>query len=300
MTTYTTTFAGQTTGSGPTNFTSRYDANTDVTVENPGLGEEDSRVLEFGTGDSGDVFYSFDDVDGDANRANCELLARFRVGASDERLAILRARASGTSGSDKTCYDLYAYSNSISILRFVSGSGSVLASTNVRAISLPLAQQSKETYGNYPPNQWIWMRFRVNGTGATVTLEGKIWLDGFPEPTDWTITDNDTIASRITSAGWSGLAKRGFSTPTYLDYFSVGTNGDSVAIAGGTPSIRASQTSAEVLVAEPNPTVRQTQTNLNVMYSPQQNFRVTQTHLNVMYSTAVEATGQSVACIITT
>ena len=300
MTTYTTTFSGQTTASAPTNFTDRYDANTDVTIENPALGEEDDRVLEFGTGDSGDVFYSFDDVDGDANRDNCEVLCRFRVTGSDSRLAIVRVRASGTSGSDKTCYDFYINSGSIAVARWVSGSGTVLGTVDADGLGSTLARTSNTSFNSFPPNQWAWARFRVNGTGATVTLQGKFWCDGREEPTDWQLDITDTAANRITSAGWIGLAKRIFTQTTYLDYFSVGTNGDTVSEVAGSGDIRATHLAAEVLYGA-DPDVRITETSASVAYTEEDAVRATSLSASVLYTIAPPpSTGQSIQCIIMT
>ena len=301
MTTYTTTFSGQTTASAPTNFTDRYDSNTDVTIENPALGEEDDRVLEFGTGDSGDVFYSFDDVDGDANRDNIEVLCRFQLTGSNSREAVVRVRASGTSNSDKTCYDFYINVGSIAVVRWVSGSGSVLGSADADNVISTLAWTSSNAFNSFPPNLWAWARFRVNGTGATVTLQGKYWCDGYDEPTDWQVDTTDTSGSRITAAGWVGFAKRSFTQTAYLDYFSAGTNGDTVSVATGGAAIRATHSMAEVLVHPDNAEARVTQVNASVLYDPNAEARVTQVNASVLYSIAPSpSTGQSIQCIIMT
>lgn len=299
MSTYSTTFSGQTTGSNPTNFTNRYDTETAVSVENPAIGEQDNRVLQFGTGDSGDIFQSFDDVDGDANRDNCEMLANFRVTADVASEWSVRGRASGSAGSE-TYYEFRCVSGAWNIRRTVSGGSVSLVSVNADVVSDYLVQTIGDTYTNTPADQWLWVRFRINGTGATVTLQAKIWPEGYREPDAWVLEYDDTSASRITSAGWCGFGKLSFSGTTYLDVFSVGTNGDTAPFVASTDAVRVTQINASVM-RDPSPAGRVTQINASVMQAPEDDLRITTFNASVMYSppAAPGASGaQSVSCII--
>lgn len=295
MTTYTTTFSGQTTGANPTNFTNRYDTETAVSVENPSIGESDSRLLQFGTGDSGDIFQSFDDIDGDANRDNIEILGKVRVAGDDYRNTIFRGRASGSSGGTKTCYDAYINTDDFTISRWVNGSGTVLTSTPTETNS-PFSHVLGDTFIYLPANTWYWCRLRINGTGATVSIKAKWWLDTWGEPTDWTLEYDDTSASRITAAGWAGIAKRRFSVASYLDAFSAGTNGDT-APSPSTSTARITALSAQV-AQDPDPDMRITQLNANVMHSGNPDMRITQLYASVMYSQASTTGSQTIPCII--
>lgn len=224
MAQYKTTFAGETTGAASVNFTNRYDTATGVTVENPALDEHDDRVLQFASSGSGDIFQSADSVDGDADRAESEILVRYQNASDRERNVILRLRASGASAAAKTCYDAYINSDDLAIVRWDAGSGSILASEPSETYAPFL--HAGDTFSYEENDEWHWCRFRVSGVGATVTLKAKWWVDGQPEPDVWGLNYDDTSASRITAAGWSGVAKRDFTGNSYVDAVNIATNGD--------------------------------------------------------------------------
>jgi len=282
MATYTETFSGQTTGSNSTTFTDRYDAESFVSVENPSLGEQDSRVLQFGSSDSGFIFQSFDSVDADANRDNCEILARYRLASDAGGQSLAIARASGSGGSE-TCYAAYVKDDDFTISRFDSGTESVISSTPTGSYpSSSYVFGGGDDFASEPTGIWVWVRFRVNGTGATVTLQGKWWKDGFDEPENWIIDTTDTTGSRITTAGWVGFGKQDFTGNTYLDFFGVGTNSD-------TAPLPASDTSN---------TLRVTNVHGQVLYSGGP-VRVTNTYVQVLYETpATVSAGHTVVAMI--
>jgi hypothetical protein len=317
MATYSTTFSGQTTGANSTNFTDRYDAETAVSVENPAIGEQDSRVLQFGTGDSGWIFQSFDDVDGDANRDNCEILARYRISADDDQQAVVTARASGSGGSEQ-CYVAYINTDDFKIGRAVSGAISDLATTPTETFPLShFVVGAGDDFVDERADEWHWCRFRVNGTGATVTLQAKWWRDGYDEPEDWTLEYSDTSASRITGAGWIGFSKLKFTGISYLDYLGVGTNGDTAPdpSADTSSTLRVTNTYAQALTQGGTARVTNTYaqaltqggtarvTNTYAQALTQGGTaRVTNTYAQVLRQTSVPAaaTGQSIQCIIMT
>jgi hypothetical protein len=320
MAQYSTTFSGQTTGANATNFTDRYDAETAVSIENPAIGETDSRVLQFGTGDTGDIFQSFSDQDADANRDNIEILARFRQASDEQRACIMRVRASGTSGT-KTAYDAYINDDDFTLTRWNSGSSTILTSSPTERLNSPFTLRNGDDFTRLPANTWLWCRFRVNGTGATVTLQAKWWLDGYSEPEDWLLEFDDTSGSRITAAGWNGFAKRVFGGNTYLDIFTAGTNGDVAPHVAGGADMRVSQIAANALVQPDDVEARITAANVgalivaddaqarvtyaraNAIYVPTDaEFRVSQTSAQVMYKRgAVAPSGtQAIQCIIMT
>lgn len=300
MTVYSTDFAGQTIGANPTNFTNRYDAETSVSIENPAVGEQADRVLQFGTGDTGDVFQSFNDVDGDGTRDNVEILARYRITSDADRHAIFRVRASGTSGTDKTSYDAYVNGDTFAITRWNAGTGSVLITTPTESYPSEFIRPF-DNFAQERANEWHWIRFRVNGTGATVTLQAKWWIDGFDEPNQWILEFADTNASRITAAGWVGIAKRTFTGNSYLDQFSAGTNGDTaVQVTDTTEVYRVTSSIAQTLIS-PNEPARVTSSIAQVLVTPDAPARVTSSIAQVLYTPApVVSTGQSISVIIAT
>jgi hypothetical protein len=301
MATYSTTFSGQTTGANSTNFTDRYTSETAVSVENPAIGEQDSRVLQFGTGDSGWIFQSFDDVDGDANRADSEILMRYRISADAQRQGIATLRASGSAGSE-TCYTIYVNNDDFTIARFNSGSGVVVGSA-VPTETFPLSHfvvGAVDNFSEERANEWHWLRARVNGTGATVTIQGKWWRDGYDEPEDWTIEATDSSASRITAAGWTGFSKRTFSGISYLDYMGVGTNGDTAPdpSADTSNTLRVTNVHSQVLHAGDSAN-RVTNLSAQVLHAGDSANRVTNFYAQVLYETpATAAGGQTIVAMI--
>ena len=170
MATYTETFSGQTTGSNSTTFTNRWATESSISVENPAIGEQDNRVLQYTTGDSiGYRLQSMDAVDSDGTRDNCEIVVRSRFTVDDDNNIYLIGRASGSSGSE-TAYTLYISSTGLlSISRLNSGSLTSIATIDTESWVCPWVLTTPE-YNFHPIDQWLYFRFRVNGTGSTVTL----------------------------------------------------------------------------------------------------------------------------------
>ena len=68
---------------------------------------------------------------------------------------------------------------------------------------------------------WYTMKIRVEQSGATAVVRGKVWPRGETEPTDWTIQMTDTVPNRHGSPGLFGNSK---DTEIYLDNISVTLN----------------------------------------------------------------------------
>lgn len=306
MTTYTETFAGMTVGVNPTNFTNRYASESGMSVETPADGTAESdRVLRTDGSDSGIQLFSFDDVDGDANRDECEMLARFRADTDDVNSWSLWGRASGSGGSEDG-YILQVFSTGfLNIARYNSGSR-VGVSGNYDLdffASAPVSSwyvwtsDRDPNFTNHPIDMWLWVRFRINGTGATVTLSAKIWADGQEEPTDFQLVIGDSSGSRITAAGFCGWGRSVHTGDDYdLDYFSVGTNGDSpvIAISADLAEIRLTQTQISAAIVAGDPTVRLTQTQISAgvaLANPE--MRLTGSYAQVVYSFSVPPTPQT-------
>lgn len=250
MATYTETFSGQTTGSNSTTFTNRYTSETSISIENPAIGEQDDRVLRFTTGDStGYYLQSMDAVDSDGNRDNCEIVTRVMQTVDDDRNWYVYGRASGSATSE-TCYYFTINSTGLLVIaRINSGAGyTVLDSVNSEAWECPLVYMPDQSDWSYcPTNRWVNVRFRINGTGATVTLQAKVWLDHQEEPSGWLLEASDTDASRITSAGWVGVGRWNNTGTVYYDAVGVGTNGDTAPFPSSTANIRLTTSTAAAL-----------------------------------------------------
>lgn len=267
MATYTETFTGQTTGANSTTFTNRYAAESNISVENPAVGEEDDRVLRFNTGDSGIQLQSFDSVDGDGNRDNCEIVCRYYPTNDDDNQQLMIARASGSGSSETMYFCGINTGGTFYVGRYNSGSLTTIATGSDVDKTGAWFDWASDTYNFTLSNQFLWMRFRVNGTGATVTLQAKFWADGQNEPSAWDIDTTDTTGSRITAAGWIGFGRSIHTGASYLDYFSVGTNGDSPTIAAGDSPVRVTQVTAHALYQDNTTPVRVTQVTAHVLYT---------------------------------
>jgi hypothetical protein len=271
MTTYTETFAGMTTGIDPTNFTNRFAAESGMSVE-ANTEAEDDRVLRSDGTDTGDQLFSFDDVDGDADRDNCESLARFKVATDANGHWSMWARASGSAGAE-TGIELSINATLLRIKRWNAGTPTIKGS-NLSVDSPPSpwhrwTSDQSPSFTSTPADMWLYVRMRVNGTGATVTTQGRIWAVGQPEPTGWQITSADSDGSRITAAGWVGWGRNAHSGDTDLDYFSVGTNGDTVVLADSAElgPVRLTQNMVLAAISDTNPPVRITGSYLQVIYT---------------------------------
>lgn len=159
-----------------------------------------------------------DAVDGDANRANVEVLVRCRASSlatpSNTYLgAILRGSGNGTT---ETGYGVLVVTGSpdLRIAKYSAGTNTALTST---AGTITFAA-----------NTWYWLRARVNGT----TIQGKVWADGASEPGAWDISYTD---SAISAAGWSGVF--GFIGGVNKDFsdIAIATNGDTAVMS--TPGV---------------------------------------------------------------
>jgi hypothetical protein len=266
LSTYTQTWSGQTTGANSTTHTNRYASETSISVENPAIGEQDSRVLRFSTGDSGIQLQSMDAVDGDANRANCEIVGRFQCASDDDNQAYLIGRASG-SGTSETFYYCGIRSTGVfNIGRYNAGTFSNIADgPNVDAAG-GWFDQFFDTFNFVPTDEWLYMRLRINGTGATVTLQARIWSQHQLEPTTWDIDTTDTSGSRITAAGWVGVGRLVHTGNVYWDAMGVGTNGDAAPIPTSTTPVRVTAADGQVLYKPTIGAARVTAVDAMVLY----------------------------------
>jgi len=291
MATYTTDFAGETTGSFSTNWTDRYATASGVTIESLADAEDD-RVLQSDGTDSGTQLWSYDAVDSDLNRENVETLVRWRASSPPQGVFSLWLRASGASTSEDG-YALYSSGSFWRFARWNSGTETAIGSSwDPDGVASPwwyyTSGDQAPSFSVVPPDVWLYSRFRVNGVGATVTLQARFWGEWQDEPTDWQMEFDDTSGSRITTAGWCGVGRSVHGSVVHkVDYFSVGTNGDTpalvtstntvfrstgayaqVAVAEGDPVARLTGSYAQVAVSEGDPTVRVTGTYVQVLYTP--------------------------------
>ena len=151
---------------------------------------------------------AWDDIDGDANRADVELLFQYYNDSTSttQRVAAVRMATSGT----RTGYAVRVRTASIDIYRFTTNTFTALSNATV----------------SFTSGTWCWVRFRVNGT----TLRARIWADGDSEPGTW---DCDTTDSTYSTAGHVGPLKGANTNTQKWRKLGVGTNGDTAPSSGG-------------------------------------------------------------------
>jgi len=162
------------------------------------------------TGVSGDwCAVTWDDIDGDANRADVEALILVTLPAASLYPIILRA-----SGADESA--------SLYTLR--------LATTSIRSYYCNAADtptQIASASASLTAGVDYWVRFRVNGTSIQV----RVWADGGGEPGTWTLDSTDSTVSGV---GWSGLSiYTNSGAGATIKQVGFGTNGDAAPDAGG-------------------------------------------------------------------
>jgi len=206
MANYFTDFTEYATGLIPSDWTARWDATTQYRVQTGGA----DQILKglFGS-TSNRYLCTWDAVDADADRANVEILTKFKVGQvlAGTTIASVVLRASGT-GTSETGYRAGFYGDSLQIAKYGNATNTALV-TILRSLIA---------------NTDYLLRFRANGT----TLQARIWLPADSEPDTW---DLDTTDASIPDAGWNGAFGFHFTAAPEFDDFAIATNGETASFA---------------------------------------------------------------------
>jgi hypothetical protein len=161
---------------------------------------------------------SWDDVDGDADRDDIELLALITTSSyTTNGTYPLVVRASGSDES-ATLYSVVLRTAATTTIRIAYCSDTDTP-TNAASVSKTLATSTD-----------YWMRFRITG-GSPSTIKLKVWSGAIgDEPTTggagdgWDISTTDS--SGPTGPGWAGLAEYSAAGGFVVKQLGVGTNGD--------------------------------------------------------------------------
>ena len=151
MAQYFTDFSEYTTGAQPSDWTRRFGSATyEVKADAGAIG---GKVLEV-SGSRNLDFFTWGEIDADADRADVEIL--FKVKHSNQ-LAEMRALARGSDTSGRTGYigGNRRSDNQMGQAKFTGGSFTDLGLVN-------------PTSGRFPNGQYLFVRFRVNGTSVKV------------------------------------------------------------------------------------------------------------------------------------
>jgi hypothetical protein len=225
VSTYSTDFSEYSTGSAPSDWTDRWDTSWTTQVETATLlNSFGGNMLELAPSADTRKLVSWDDIDADANRDDVEILCRFQLNGTAPPInawLYLFGRGSGASASENS-YQVYVNYTDLYIAKYVSGASTALVN---EAVSNFGSTYNRFEYDDVP---W-WLRFRINGT----SLKAKIWNEYMSEPALWQLEATD---SSVTGTGWVGLGNfdSDGSKTVEVDYFAVGTNGDTVALPTAT------------------------------------------------------------------
>lgn len=267
MTIYETDFSEYSTGSQPSDWTEELNV-TDGTINVRNDGDVGVNCLEIAHSTGGRYFTSWDDPGDDDD---VEILAKVRITASYDHAGRLVIRGAGSDGNEE-CYfaGIQPTVDTIFIHKYTP------TSTSVGSTSKTIAT-----------NTWYWVRFRVNGSD----LKLKVWEDGTAEPGSWDIEETDTDISAV---GFVGVG--GYNDGADVDYFAVGTDGDSpvtpakvrITHAGaevirkGDPDVRITHGAIEAL-RKGDPDVRITHGAIEVLRAlPPVNLRITQADVEIL------------------
>lgn len=263
MAQYDTNFSGYSAGSPPSDWTARW-TTTNVTNEivSDGVGDG-GKILRTTSSADARRLLSWDAVDADADRANVEILCRFKtnnVSATDN--VRIHVRSSGAAGSENS-YHLR--------LPVVSGANWGI-SKYVAGVSTAVGSNVSFTF---EAGALYNARFRVNGN----VVRARLWKDGTNEPSAWQV---DTTDTSLSSAGWVGVGRFPAAPTIEVTHFVAATDGDTATWPAAVDTIaRATQVAAEV-VSQVNPNLVATQVALETVTSNALNMIVTQVALELV------------------
>jgi hypothetical protein len=213
---------------------------------------------------------SLDAVDGDANRADSEILVKFSLNETSlvDFPYGLVIRGGGSAGSE----DGYVVSIDeagfddlrCNLSKYVAGTATTLASGRIH---------DRFEYGS---GDEMYLRFRVNGS----SLKAKLWNSRYSEPADWDVEDTDTS---VTAAGWCGIWNFAANFLCKTDWISIGTNGDTAGFVVDTTSVaRVTKSDVQVMSAG-EAQARLTKSDVQVMSAGEAQARLTKSDVQVLY-----------------
>lgn len=206
MAQYYTDFSEYTTDAAPSDWTARWVTTNSTWVVKEKAGTTGGKCLQHTSIASYRRLLSWNDIDGDADRDDVEILCKFRSSSTSTDQFRFVARASGAAAAEN-CYYLacpVTSGNDAQFKKYLNGTSSVIGSEIAAALVV---------------DTWYWARVRING----VTLKARLWSDGSAEPGTWNI---ETTDSSISAAGWVGIGNLTYIGTRDFDVFAVGTNGD--------------------------------------------------------------------------
>lgn len=202
MTQYSAQFGSDTLGNPPAGWTARWvTTNSTWAVQSAPTIEAGKNLRHTATATARRLL-SLDAIDGDANRANVELLARFAFSSTSGNQGVFAFRASGAAAAENA-YRVTLTATQIQLRKYLAGADSSVSSASFT----PTAGRK------------YYCRAQANGT----TLRVRIWDAATTEPGTWNISVTD---ANIAGAGWVGFAADTLTGNRDFDFLGAGTNGD--------------------------------------------------------------------------
>jgi hypothetical protein len=192
------------------------------------------------------IYLSWNDVDGDSNRADFDILIQYQSASVSQRNYIIVGRGAGTDES-ATNYSVSLASNSLR---------THVCNATDTPTQISTATVTFATGSNY------WIRFRVNGSA----VKAKIWSGlasdepgGVASDSNWDCSGTD---STVSAAGWIGIASYSNTVSQgTVRQIGIGTGGDwgpSSAGGGYTHPTLSAVTATEITATSFKPRVTYT------------------------------------------
>jgi hypothetical protein len=272
MAQYKTDFSEYTTGVAPSDWTwVSSDVNSAAIIEDypERLGGKVLKLTK--ANNTNHNLIKWDAIDGDANRDEVETLSLHKLSTQTyQHVGGAYVRGSGVLDTEN-CYIFNRHGPwRVTVLKLINGSETELS----RAL-VPASQY-------YNQKEYLWVRGRVSGS----TISYKAWQIELREPDDWEFVITDTDISGVGDVGFN--IYDGLRDPAYLQFFSVGTNGDVAPMPDDDQLmvIRSSSMAAEALVVGAPPVIRASSAHVEALFRrPGQAIRASSAHVEVMFQT---------------
>jgi hypothetical protein len=210
---YVTDFSEYATGSQPSGWTSRWGTGFTALVQTS-AGSLSGKALRWTKTSAARQALSWDRVPASVN---VELVLRARAieaWANNDNIIGGMVRGSGSAGAES------GYRATVSGLTTGTNYSTGL---NKYAPDAVIGTSSNGPSPSLAANDWVWMRFRVNGS----SLSRKTWHHGASEPGAFDETLTDTS---ISGSGWVGLAQVTGNPDCEIDFFSVALQGKTASM----------------------------------------------------------------------
>jgi len=215
MALYTENFNSETIDAQPSNWTEQWHDTVASALTKAGgnIGAGDNGSKQMYVEHTSDERYAISFDTPGTSVGDCEILALINTQASSDGVARLVARGSGDSAAETGLF-LEIHWDYLELYQYNAGAAADLSG------NLAIPRDTSKQY---------WARFSCTGSSGDITVKGKVWEAGTPEPEKWSLIGTSTAAI---ASGWCGFSsyRGGSSAGAYVDYFAVDTTGATVPL----------------------------------------------------------------------